>query len=220
MAYVSTDLVAADFTPEDARLRNQAMVPLGAAVWTGSGRLAERGIRGIVHAASGAMRRTGPGYDPTRESVIASIANAFRLTRGHGQNRLALPFIAGGIFASRIRPPLDKAELARLIVDAASAQRGVIEAVLVAFGEADFALFQRTLAAAPDAGIELCEGSLTDVRVHAAPVIANAANMEVVFGGGISGVIGEATGDPAAIDAEAARAVAAFWAANPARGGG
>ena len=220
MGYVSTDLVAAAGTPEDVRLRAQRMVPLGAAVWTGAGRLAERGITAIVHAASGAMGRTGAGYDPTRESVTASIGNAFRLTRGQGRGRLALPFIAGGIFASRIRPPLDKAELARLIVDACAAQRGGNEAVLVAFGAADLALFQRTLAAAPDSGIRLCEGSLTDVGVHGAAVIANAANMEVVFGGGISGVIGEATGDPAAIEAEAARAVAAFWAANPARGGG
>lgn len=151
---------------------------------------------------------------------MASIANAFRLTRDHGERRLVLPFIAGGIFASRIRPPIEKAELVRLIVDACAAHRGGIEAVLVAFGEADFALFQRTLAAGPDAGIQVCEGSLTDVGVHAAPVIANAANMEVVFGGGISGAIGAATGDPAAIAAEAAAAVAAFWAANPVTGGG
>lgn len=220
MDYVSTDLVAAEGTPEDARLRGQRMVPLGAAVWTGAGRLAERGITAIVHAASGAMGRTGAGYDPTRESVTASIGNALRLTRGHGHGRLALPFIAGGIFAGRIRPPIEKAELARLIVDACAAHRGRIEAALVAFGEADLALFQTTLAAAPDPGIEVCEGSLTDFGVHAAPVIANAANMEVVFGGGISGVIGEATGDPAAIEAEAAEAVAAFWAANPVSGGG
>lgn len=119
MAYVSTDLVAAEGTPEDARLEDQGMVPLGAAVWTGSGRLAERGITAIVHAASGAMGRTAAGYDPTMASVTASIANA--------------------------------------------------------------------------------------------------ANMEVVFGGGISGVIGAATGNPAAIDEEAARAVAGFWTANTAR---
>jgi len=215
MAYVSTDLVAAEGTPEDARLRAQGMVPLGAAVWTGSGRLAESGIIAIVHAASGAMGRTGAGYDPTRESVTESIGNALRLTAGHGLGRLALPFIGGGIFASRIRPPIEKAELARLIVDSCSAHRGDIRAVLVAFGEADRDLFEKTLAAAPDPGIEVGEGSLTDFGVHTAPVIANAANMEVVFGGGISGVIGEATGDPAAIEAEAARAVAAFWAANP-----
>ena len=56
---------------------------------------------------------------------------------------------------------------------------------------------------------------VADITTLEVDVIVNAANMEARFGGGISGAIGSATGEISKIDAEAAREVAAFWAANP-----
>ncbi len=216
MTYVSTARVSAIGTPVDATLRERRMVPLGAALWTGSGELAAQGIEGIAHAASGAMTVAGEaGFDPTRESVGTSIRNAFALAAGHGCRRLALPFIAGGIFAGRIRPPIDKTGLAALIVAACRDHRSTVEAVIVAFGEADHAAFARALADTVDPGITLVEGSITRFADHGAVAIVNAANMEVRFGGGISGVIGKATGDAAAIDREATAAIEAFWERNP-----
>lgn len=217
MAYLSTDRVAAQGTPANEDLRALGMVPLGAALWTGSGRLADAGIAGIAHAASGSMTVQGrPGFDPTRASVGVSIQNAFALAAGHGCRRLALPFIAGGIFAGRIRPPIDKAELASVIVAACREHRGTVEAVIVAYDEADRAIFAQALAGNTDPGTTLVQGSITRFADHGADAIANAANMEVRFGGGISGVIGKATGESDAIDREAAAAIEAFWARNPA----
>ena len=217
MAYLSTDRVAALATPVNEDLRALGMVPLGAALWTGSGRLADAGIEGIAHAASGAMTVQGKaGFDPTRASVGASIQNAFALAAGHGCRRLALPFIAGGIFAGRIRPPIDKAGLASVITAACREHRGTVEAVIVAYGEDDRAVFAQALAADTDPGTTLVQGSITSFVDHACDAIANAANMEVRFGGGISGVIGKATGESDAIDREAAAAIDAFWARNPA----
>jgi O-acetyl-ADP-ribose deacetylase (regulator of RNase III) len=216
MAYKSTESVSAVNTPEDPRLRGLGMAPLGACVWTGSGGLAEQGITAIAHAASGAMGHNGEaGFDPTPASVEACIENAFRLTAAHGHDRLALPFIAGGIFLHRIRPAIDEDALAKVIVEACIRHRGAVEAVIVAHGASDLGRFTQALADGRDSGTSLVQGSITRYADHGCAAIANAANMEVVFGGGVSGIIGSATGQIAAIDAEAAAAIAGFWAANP-----
>jgi len=216
MPYVSTMNVSAVNTPENPQLRDLGMVPLGAAVWTGSGDLSRDRISGIVQAAPGAMGHQGrSGLDPTRESVAASIQNAFLLAAAHRQERLALPFIAGGIFFHRIRPAIGKEALAQLIVGACIEHRAELEAVITAHGTGDMGLFKQAMAGSQDPGVKLMEGSITRFADHQCAVIANAANMEVVFGGGLSGIIGAATGQGGAIDREAAAAVQAFWAANP-----
>ncbi len=42
--------------------------------------------------------------------------------------------------------------------------------------------------------VEVAAGSIVDFRLHRASAIVNAANMEVSFGGGISGPIATAAG--------------------------
>ena len=208
MGYVATERFACAGTPVNGELRGLRMVPLGAALWTGAGRLRAQGIRGIAHAAPGSMTLQGrPGFDPTRASVEASIRNAFTLAAAHGCRRLALPFIAGGVFAGRIDPAIEKAELAALIVAACHTHRGEVGAVIVAHGDEDRALFATALAAGSVRGTTLVQGSITRVADHGCDAIANAANMEVRFGGGISGVIGRATGESDEIDREAAAAI-------------
>jgi len=57
----------------------------------------------------------------------------------------------------------------------------------------------------------IMQGSILSFHDHHAPVIMNAANMEVEFGGGLSGIVGGATGDQTAIDKEARADIQAFW---------
>lgn len=220
MAYTSTKTVSAVNTPEDPRLRGLSMVPLGACVWTGSGDLARHGITAIAQAASGAMTHGGKGFDPTRASVDACIQNSFLLAAAQGHDRLAVPFIAGGIFFGRILPAIDKDGLAKIIVDACVKHRGGVNAVIVAFGNADYTRFNQAMAGSQDPGTTLVQGSITDFADHHCAAIANAANMEVRFGDGISGAIGKKTGKITSIDQAAAAEIKAFWAANPERTAG
>lgn len=214
MSYSSTQSVSANNTPLDKTLESLHMVPLGASVWTSSGHLASSGITAIAQAASGAMARFGVGFDPTRESVAACIENSFLLAVKNGHNRLAVPFIASNIFLDRIIPAIDKDELAALIVKSCSLYRQNVDAVVVAYGAGDMAHFKKAMTANTDKGVSLVEGSVTHYTDHKCSAIVNAANMEVIFGGGLSGIIGNATGQITQINAEAAALIKEFWQAN------
>jgi len=79
--------------------------------------------------------------------------------------------------------------------------------VFVPYSEADRQIFQRVLdelttryPAERLAGIEIRRGDITYFGTHQCSTIVNAANMEVQFGGGISEIIGDATGERANID--------------------
>ncbi|MDH3493724.1 MAG: hypothetical protein OEM82_09255 [Acidobacteriota bacterium] len=215
MTYISTKRVSAVNTPENSKLEAMKMVPLGASVWTSTGDLADSGITAIAQAASGAMDRTlGVGFDPTRDSVAACVQNSFLLAAANGHDKLAIPFIASGIFYTYIKPTIEKDELAEIIVESCQENRGSVEAVIVAYGEKDMGHFKKAMNGNTDEGVTLVEGSITSFADHGCAAIANAANMEVRFGGGLSGKIGAKTNKIAEIDAEAAEAVAAFWKAN------
>ncbi len=214
MSYTSTQTVSANNTPTNAALQKLKMVPLGACVWTSSGNLAGRNITAIAQAASGAMGHVGVGFDPTRDSVAACIENSFLLATKHGYKSLALPFIASNIFLDRILPVIDKDELASLIVKSCQSYHGSVAAVIVAHGAGDMAHFEKAMKGNTDKGVTLAEGSITHYTDHKCAAIVNAANMEVIFGGGISGVIGTATGEIQKINAEAAAMVMGFWKTN------
>lgn len=215
MSYISTQTVSASNTPTNTSLKDLNMVPLGSCVWTSSGNLANNGIIAIAQATSGAMGHLGEdGFDPTRKSVAACIENSFLLAIANGQNRLAIPFIAGGVFFHRIHPEIDKDELADIIVKSCQSHHGSVDAVIVAYGADDMTHFNKAMTGNTDKGVTLVEGSITHYADHKCAAIANAANMEVLFGGGVSGIIGNATGEIQAIDQEAALNVKTFWAAN------
>ena len=215
MSYTSTKTVSAVNTPENDRLREMRMVPLGACVWTSSGALAAQGITGIAQAASGAMDSSlGKGFDPTSASIDACIRNSFLLAACQGHTSLALPFIAGGIFYTRIEPPITRDELGAIIVESCISHRGSIDAVIVAYDESDMGCFRKAMKGVAHDGVRLVQGSIVKFSDHNCTAIVNAANLEVIFGGGISGVIARATNDQAGIDAEAAKEVAAFWEVN------
>ncbi|MEP7342543.1 MAG: hypothetical protein ABI977_32750 [Acidobacteriota bacterium] len=214
MSYISTQTVSANNTPTNPLLEDLNMVPLGASVWTSSGNLAKSGIKAIAQAASGAMAHYGIGFDPTRDSVAACIENSFLLAIKNGHTRLAIPFIASNIFLGRILPVIDKDELASLIVTACQTHHGAAEAVIVAFGAGDMAHFKKAMTGNTDKSVTLVDGSVTHYADHQCTAIVNAANMEVQFGGGISGIIGKATGQISQINAEATSAIKDFWKTN------
>ncbi len=213
MSYLSTKTVSANNTPTNASLKDLNMVPLGASVWTSSGNLANSGITAIAQAASGAMKH-GVGFDPTRDSVAACIENSFLLAIKNGYNRLAIPFIASNIFRQRIIPVIDKDALASLIVEACQYYRNSVEAVIVAYGAGDMAHLQKAMIGNTDKGVTLVAGSVALYADHKCAAIVNAANMEVKFGAGISGIIGKATGKSLEINAEASLMIKAFWEIN------
>ena len=215
--YTSTRNVSALNCPWNDDLRTQPYAPLGSSVWTSSGDLANRGITAIAQAATGTMTpNIVIGGEPNRQSVADSLRNALALAAAHGRTGLAIPFLASGRFLSRIQPACTKAELAEVIVQSAHDHCGTVRPVIVAYDRHDHGDFQTAIAKLGASSVHLVEGSITDFSVHQCDVIVNAANMEVRFGGGVSGGIGKATGQIPQIDAEAAKEVTAFWAANPA----
>lgn len=227
MPYTSTINVSVLNCPENEDLRGFCpeagspldpkpfYAPLGSSVWTSSGQLSQRNITAIAQAASGGMK-SGPGFEPTRASVAASVENSLALAAGHGYSKLAIPFIGGGIFYGRILPKISLAELAEVIVNAAENGCGIVQPVVVAFANSDVAHFKNAIAKLGATKVTVVQGSIMDHDLHGCNAIVNAANMEVMFGGGISGKIAHATQDQAGIDAEALTEVKAFWAANPA----
>lgn len=90
---------------------------------------------------------------------------------------------------------------------------------LRAFDGRDAELFRRALKPFPGAGnVSVVQGSITDFKTHGCSAIVNAANMELLFGGGVSGVIERATGAGPRIEEEAARKLDGFYRAQT--GGG
>lgn len=82
--------------------------------------------------------------------------------------------------------------------------------IFVAYSEEDRAIFREILdelatryPAARLDGVDVARGDINQFTTHNCSTIVNAANIEVSFGGGISGAIGNATGRGAGINAEA-----------------
>lgn len=167
------------------------MVPRGAAVLTGAGRL--EGIKYIVHAAPGAMTRSGPQFSPTLEGLRLSLKNSLILAEKKQVSCLAVPFIGGGIFLNALG--IKKAELAQEIV--AATKSGRVKYVVLPEDKQYF----------PAAIV----GSILDFKLHKCEAIINAANMEVTFGGGLSGAIGSATKEAAEINRQARELIRKYY---------
>lgn len=213
----STDQVAAAMTSAHARLRSSDMVPNGAALITSSGALSEKGIKHIIHAAPGAMTVIGKDayFEPTLDTVKHSIANSLTLARQAKAKRVAIPLVGGGVWLERMKTSKEK--LSEAIVESALQHRGEIAIVLVGFTADEAQLFRTAIArsrTADSGALSVAQGSLTDHAVHHADAIVNAANMEMEFGGGLSGAIGKASGKRDAINAEAKVAIQEFWRAQ------
>lgn len=186
-----------------AEALSNGMIPRGSALITRAGNLRATGIRAIIHAATGSMTRQGGIFEPTLLSIQESINSSLELARANGFKRVAIPFIGGGIFSERLGVSLES--LADLIVKSSLQESHGLELRFVTFGNRDTSLFKDSLSRQREitADASVLDGSITDFSLHGASAILNAANMEVQFGGGLSGVIGRATGQHDKINEEA-----------------
>lgn len=189
----------------DNSLKSLNMLPRGSALITSAGELEKTGIKNIIHAATGSMTKSGGNFEPTLKSIEDSIINSLKLAKNHGHKRIAIPFIGGAIFLGRIG--VSAPELAETIIKSAVNNRNGLEISFVAFGENPTALFQEILKKNyPQISadqVNVVNGSITEFDLHKASAIVNAANMEVLFGGGLSGAIARATNRMQQIDDEA-----------------
>ncbi len=189
------------------------VVPRGSAVITDSGALKEKGITQIIHAAPGSMFRSEPEFIPAESGVDLAVRNSMALAKANGHHRVAVPFIGGNIFLSRIGIPPE--QLATTIVKAALETRGDMEIRFVMFKPEELEVFDKVLKkllppGTPPGAVQVQQGSITDAKLHGATAIVNAANIELTFGAGLSGAIGDATANRRGIDEEAAKAIAKF----------
>jgi O-acetyl-ADP-ribose deacetylase (regulator of RNase III) len=192
------------------------MLPRGAAILTDSGNLKNTGITSIIHAASGSSTKKGDAFKPTMEGVTTSVKNSLILAKRFNHKTVAVPFIGGSIFLSSIG--VTPEELSMAIIRASLKNRGDLNIRFVTLGATDTKIFQDNLSSIlteaefknVGTAAQVTPGSITSFSVHGASAIVNAANMEVRFGGGISGAIASATGDSKSIDDAAKKLVSDF----------
>lgn len=206
--------------------RQNELAPLGSAALTTSGALAETGITTILHAATGSMGGYDESTEPTLQSVKDSIMMSLKLADQSGIKKVAVPLLGGGIFLNRLH--VSKEKLAYEIIDAARRSQAQTDVVFVAYTDQETQTMKSAFDLAASGSLDVnwlakllnwfkkffgvssndffarskvIQGSIVDFKAHGAEAIINAANMELQFGGGLSGVIGQATQDSAAIDA-------------------
>lgn len=201
-------VISAEGTKADKEVSQKGMVPRGSAVLGPSGDLAKSGITGIIHAAPGSMTNSDPKFTPTLEGLKLALTNSLIISEKQKLPNLAIPFIGGGIFLKSLG--LTKKKLAQEIFSTVTERKTATKIVFVTWGEEDSAIFKEILGAHPAHGVSLVSGSITDFKIHQCSTILNAANMEVQFGGGISGVIGNATGNSGLLDNEIKEAITEF----------
>lgn len=208
------------------------LIPRGAAVLTSSGDLEKVGITGIIHAASGSMGRSGESFNPSIKGISDSIKNSMYISRKIKNNKcVAIPFIGSGIFMHSMG--VTKDELSLNIIKSAIESSGGHRAVFVAYSDEDFRIFTSSLRKALkeikplkrafnritlrkqfENRFKILKGSITDFNLHKCSLIVNAANMEILFGGGLSGFIGSKSKNSDAIDAEGSMAIEEFYKRN------
>ncbi|MGD0018911.1 MAG: macro domain-containing protein [Candidatus Limnocylindrales bacterium] len=114
--------------------------PTGSAVITASGRLAEHGVRWIVHAVGPVWRGGGQGEE---ELLRSAYQKALHLADQAGARKVAFPAISAGIYGY----PLDQAASValRAVRDGLAEAHTTECAVFVLFGRDTLEAFQRAL---------------------------------------------------------------------------
>ncbi len=214
LAYALDMRVSSEGTKTSKLVKDSLMVPRGSAVITDSGLLKKTGITHIIHAATGSMTRSGSDFEPSLEGIDLSIKNALILAKNNKHKSLAIPFLGGGIFLGSLGS--DKKKLADFIIQkTADHHKGKLDIKFVTWSEEDTKIFESSLNALKDKKFKrhanVVKGSITDFKTHHCTVIVNAANMEIAFGGGLSGVIGKATGVSNEIDKSAKEIIKAYY---------
>jgi O-acetyl-ADP-ribose deacetylase (regulator of RNase III) len=114
--------------------------PTGSAVITGSGRLADHGVRWIVHAVGPIWR----GGERGEEALLASAyRTSLTLADEAGARSVAFPAISAGIYGYPLDPAAEVA--LRSVRDALAGAHSVERAVFVLFGDSALRAFERAL---------------------------------------------------------------------------
>jgi O-acetyl-ADP-ribose deacetylase (regulator of RNase III) len=114
--------------------------PTGSAVITGSGRLADHGVRWVVHAVGPIWRGGGRG----EEGLLASAyETSLDLADKAGARSVALPAISAGVYGY----PLDRAATVavRAVRNGLARAHSIDRAVFVLFTDEAFRAFERAL---------------------------------------------------------------------------
>jgi O-acetyl-ADP-ribose deacetylase (regulator of RNase III) len=202
-------IISAEGTQTDKELKVHQMVPRGSAVMTPSGALERTGIKNIIHVAPGSMTKSGTKFSPSLEGLRLSLKNVLIIAEKQKLPCVAIPFIGGGIFLNSLNKT--KLEVAKELIASVSQSTSIPAVTFVTWGNEDTLIFKEALKTNTHKNIRLASGSITDFKTHQCPTIVNAANMEVQFGGGLSGVIGKATGDPEIIDGAVKEAIKEYY---------
>jgi O-acetyl-ADP-ribose deacetylase (regulator of RNase III) len=119
--------------------------PTGSAVITGSGLLADHGVKWVVHAVGPIWH--GGGHDEAR-LLTSAYDTSLRLADEAGARSVAFPAISAGIYGY----PLDLAAsiALRTVRDGLSGAHTIERAVFVLFGDDALRAFQRALGAMLD----------------------------------------------------------------------
>jgi O-acetyl-ADP-ribose deacetylase (regulator of RNase III) len=202
--------------------RANHLAPRGSASITPSGLLKDNGtgINYILHAATGGLMDYDKSTEPTLSSVQSAIINSLRLAQYFELKKVAIPLIGGGLFLDRIHA--SSAQLAAAIMEAVKKANTQIPVVFVGYVENDEVLMSEAQKEARKLkwqeivsnlwndhsyygsnskfsesfkNSKVVKGNILDFRVHGADAIINPANMELTFGGGLSGAIAKATGE-------------------------
>ena len=114
--------------------------PTGSAVITGSGRLADHGVRLVIHAVGPIWRG---GDDQEAELLASAYDTSLRLADKAGARSIAFPAISAGIYGY----PLDQAAAIalRTIRDGLATAQTTDRAIFVLFGETALRAFERAL---------------------------------------------------------------------------
>jgi len=196
----NSQTISFEFTKNRKLSLEKNMVPRGSAVLTTSGQLKKDGIKGIIHAATGSMNSSDTNFSPNLEGIKNSIKNSLIIAKKNKISSLAFPFLGSGIFLTSIG--VSRNILAREILDTIIKNHenpSSLMIKLVAYSKEDLGIFKKEFEVLTKENpelvkrIEILEGSITDYSLHKSEVIVNAANTELVFGGGISGHIGSKT---------------------------
>lgn len=79
-----------------------SLAPPGCASITESGRLTDKGINWVVHAATGSMGDFDQSTEPSLNSIANSVKAGVLLASNFGVKRLAIPLVGGNIFLGKI----------------------------------------------------------------------------------------------------------------------
>ena len=215
---------------------NNYYAPKGSALLTHSGHLnTKANIKGIIHAAPGAMTGVPDNGEPTLASVVASVKNSVLLALLHEATHLRIPLIGGKIFLPRFVPAVTLEQLAYAIMEIAIRTReeksstdceslqlhfldidyegyDAFKTAYKSFNTVDHIYVSCSSIIVPFSDTEkrmLPTGGRKTIETHA--MIVNAANIEMRFGGGLSGSIGSQTGQSDAINQDAQETLKEFY---------